>query len=268
MEDPGKGYCACGCGEVTTLDRRGLPRRFIKGHQARGANNSRFGCRLSEKTKERISLARKAQGSPWWIGRPHSATAKRKMAAAHESKGYAPRTPRRGITYKCKVCGRPYYRPKCVTQTNFCSLRCSGIGNCTGAGNPFFGRTHSAETKERLRIAAAEQRSRAVVLPTQPERRVHKTLQELKVVFETEKVVGRFCVDVFVPDLKVVIFVDGCYWHACPAHFPKAKRPKNDAARVPYLTKCGYKVIILWEHETRNWTHLQKLLSEAVLATG
>lgn len=62
---------------------------------------------------------------------------------------------------------------------------------------------------------------------------------------------GCFCVDVFIPTLKLVIFVDGCYWHACPEHFPNNKHPNSDNARIPYLTKCGYKVALLWEHEIK-----------------
>lgn len=62
--------------------------------------------------------------------------------------------------------------------------------------------------------------------------------------------------------LRVVVFIDGCYWHGCPRH---ATRPKanaqwwahkldgnvatdrrNDAA----LTARGWLVLRYWEHET------------------
>ena len=60
-----------------------------------------------------------------------------------------------------------------------------------------------------------------------------------------------FCVDIFVPKYNLIIYIDGCYWHACPLHFPNAKKPNYDNARIPYLTKCGYNVEIIWEHDIK-----------------
>jgi very-short-patch-repair endonuclease len=86
------------------------------------------------------------------------------------------------------------------------------------------------------------------------------------VEFVTEHAIGVFCVDVYIPREKLVLFVDGCYWHACPIHFPHAKklRPGPDAARIPYLTKGGYKVGILWEHEIKENVplYLDQLLTQ------
>lgn len=233
---------------------RGKPRRFIAGHQARGVNNSRFGVQPTEATKAKIAEGNKvavtegrhrtARG-----GWQHTPEARQKMADAHARAGNKPRTPRKGVTRNCQVCDTPYYRPRGVVKTGFCSLRCSGLANCSGERNPFFGRKHSPETKALLAQHTVRQRARSVVLPTRPERLVHDELQRRGVVFETEVALGVFCVDVFVPSLKLVIFVDGCYWHACPEHFPEKRRPKTDNCRIPYLTKCGYRVATLWEHE-------------------
>lgn len=86
------------------------------------------------------------------------------------------------------------------------------------------------------------------MLPTLPEKLVHEALRRRGVEFFTEHVIGRFCVDVLLPLQKTVIFIDGCYWHACPTHFPERKAHGRDKARIPYLLKCGYRTIILWEH--------------------
>jgi DNA mismatch endonuclease Vsr len=60
---------------------------------------------------------------------------------------------------------------------------------------------------------------------------------------------------------KVVVFVDGCFWHGCPIHatWPKANadfwREKIDANRKRdsdtnvQLTAAGWLVIRAWEHE-------------------
>jgi DNA mismatch endonuclease, patch repair protein len=63
---------------------------------------------------------------------------------------------------------------------------------------------------------------------------------------------------------RVVVFVDGCFWHGCPAHgrkpgsnraywLPKLRRnKKRDAAVKQALMEAGWKVLRLWEHELSN----------------
>lgn len=63
------------------------------------------------------------------------------------------------------------------------------------------------------------------------------------------------------PKLRLAIFVDGCFWHACPIH---ATKPKNNAAFwreklagnrrrdalvTRTLRRAGWRVLRLWEHE-------------------
>ncbi len=59
---------------------------------------------------------------------------------------------------------------------------------------------------------------------------------------------------------KVAVFVDGCFWHACPDHggqpknnewywSPKlAKNVERDRAADAALTEAGWTVVRLWEH--------------------
>jgi len=59
---------------------------------------------------------------------------------------------------------------------------------------------------------------------------------------------------------KVAVFVDGCFWHACPDHGSKPKNnewywsPKlarnveRDRAADDALTRAGWTVVRLWEH--------------------
>ena len=59
---------------------------------------------------------------------------------------------------------------------------------------------------------------------------------------------------------RLVVFVDGCFWHGCPIHgeYPasnraywlrKLKRNKNRDRRVSrILRKKGWQVVRLWEH--------------------
>lgn len=67
--------------------------------------------------------------------------------------------------------------------------------------------------------------------------------------------------DFVFPKLRLAVFVDGCFWHACPLH---ATQPRNHAAfwrrklaanqardrRVNRaLRAAGWRVLRLWEHE-------------------
>jgi len=199
--------CLCGCGEFTTI-YRGKPKRFVAGHQAKGANNSRFGAKASEETRAKISSAnqkayqegRLAKTTPGW---KHSSESRQRMSESHAK-----------------------------------NLR-------VGPKNPFFGRRHSEETKAQI----AATKARMFVLPTAPERMVHEELHRLGVPFLTEHPIGVYKVDVFLPSYNLVLFVDGCYWHACPTHHPTRKRPGSDNSRGPYFRAGGYNIEFLWEHE-------------------
>lgn len=63
---------------------------------------------------------------------------------------------------------------------------------------------------------------------------------------------------------RVVVFVDGCFWHGCPVHATKpknnvefwekklGKNKERDQFVTAQLAKKNWKVIRIWEHELRN----------------
>jgi DNA mismatch endonuclease, patch repair protein len=75
---------------------------------------------------------------------------------------------------------------------------------------------------------------------------------------------------------RLVVFVDGCFWHGCPRHcrmpksrrdfwFPKIKRNKMRDRKVNgLLRKAGWKVLRVWEHELGKSTQLNAKLARAV----
>ncbi|MBU1692459.1 MAG: very short patch repair endonuclease [Verrucomicrobia bacterium] len=69
--------------------------------------------------------------------------------------------------------------------------------------------------------------------------------------------------DLYFPNLRVALFVDGCFWHGCPTcgHIPKTNRAfwtakllrnhQRDRLVRRRLKQSGIGVIRIWEHSLR-----------------
>jgi DNA mismatch endonuclease (patch repair protein) len=89
--------------------------------------------------------------------------------------------------------------------------------------------------------------------------------------------------DFVFPAQRLAVFVDGCYWHGCPAHYrrPKSNRAFWDAKidrnrrrdrEVSRLLKArGWRVLRIWEHslarklENRTVARIRRALSAKVM---
>ncbi|MEH7885128.1 very short patch repair endonuclease [Bacillus sp. JJ1609] len=70
--------------------------------------------------------------------------------------------------------------------------------------------------------------------------------------------------DIAIQKYKVVIFIDSCFWHACPLHGnrPKsnqeywdqklAKNQQRDIAVNEFYISNGWHIKRVWEHEIKN----------------
>lgn len=83
--------------------------------------------------------------------------------------------------------------------------------------------------------------------------------------------------DIVFLEKKIVIFVDGCFWHGCPIcnrklpstniDYWQKKIEKNKELAKKYnvqLKQEGWKVIRIWEHEFKDLDELKKLLLEEI----
>ena len=69
--------------------------------------------------------------------------------------------------------------------------------------------------------------------------------------------------DILFPYARVAVFVDGCFWHGCPAHGTSPKTNKawwraklaanrnRDARTNCLLREAGWVVLRFWEHEIK-----------------
>lgn len=67
--------------------------------------------------------------------------------------------------------------------------------------------------------------------------------------------------DLVFPRTRVAVFVDGCFWHACPTHatWPKAnaefwrtkieRNRDRDRETDAQLAEAGWEVVRVWEHD-------------------
>lgn len=96
---------------------------------------------------------------------------------------------------------------------------------------------------------------------TKPEVSLRKTLWSLGVRYRLGTRIGRLRPDLVFKKSMLAIYVDGCFWHGCPAHYTpprsragfwSAKLRANvlrDIEQTERLRQLGWRVLRLWEHE-------------------
>jgi DNA mismatch endonuclease (patch repair protein) len=99
---------------------------------------------------------------------------------------------------------------------------------------------------------------------TEPERRLRSMLHARGLRFRVNRRPVRgipTIADLVFAGPKVAVFVDGCFWHGCPDHasWPKSNGSwwrakidltrRRDAAASASLTRAGWLVVRVWEHE-------------------
>lgn len=99
---------------------------------------------------------------------------------------------------------------------------------------------------------------------TAPEMAVRRELHRRGRRFFVQRAVlpGRRRPDLVFPRLRVVVFVDGCFWHSCPEHATKpksnaewwaeklARNVARDRQADRDLDRAGWRVVRVWEHES------------------
>jgi DNA mismatch endonuclease (patch repair protein) len=99
--------------------------------------------------------------------------------------------------------------------------------------------------------------------PTRLEMRVHEWLRSRGIPHEMyPKVEGRPDVRIVLPDgSDLYLFIDGCFWHACPKHY---RRPKTNTEfwvkhieeaekrRAERRARLPYRWVRIWECEVKD----------------
>lgn len=113
-------------------------------------------------------------------------------------------------------------------------------------------------------VLTPEQRSRCMSRikgkNTGPELRLRKALWNRGVRYRLDlRIPGK--PDMVFPKRRVAVFIDGCFWHGCPAHGVKPKtnaifwkdkierNQRRDNLVNAELQRQGWRVLRFWEHE-------------------
>lgn len=114
---------------------------------------------------------------------------------------------------------------------------------------------------------------------TNPEIAVRKTLSSLKIKYRLHDSDLPGKPDIKIPTKKIIIFINGCFWHQhknCKrSSMPKSNKiywkPKllknieKQKSDIKKLKKSGWKVLVVWECETKKpalTKRLTKILNE------
>ena len=106
-------------------------------------------------------------------------------------------------------------------------------------------------------------RSRDTSPELEVRRRLHAAGLRFRVAHRPEPALNRTA-DIVFTKQRIAVFVDGCYWHACPEHRTVARanasywsdKLARNVARDTDTTKklqaAGWTVLRFWEHEDPN----------------
>lgn len=83
--------------------------------------------------------------------------------------------------------------------------------------------------------------------------------------------------DLIVPDLKLAVFVHGCFWHMCALHgkLPETdserwlrkleRTAKRDETATCKLRDMGWDVMIVWEHDLKRPAVVQEWMRRWIM---
>lgn len=115
---------------------------------------------------------------------------------------------------------------------------------------------------------------------TKPEREIRRILDSLGVRYEYQAELFGHAVDFLIPGRKLVIEYRSCYWHGCEKHFKGVKggimgadwwakkierNRQRDKELDELLTRNGYKLLVIWDHDRRR---MRELIEGALNAQG
>lgn len=241
-------FCECGCGGEVKEGRR-----FVLGHSRIGKHHTKKSKRRmseaskgrhhTEETRRKMSESHRGENNPRF-GKHHTKETRKKMSEAHKGqipwmKGKHPTEEVRRKMSEAHMGEKNHWYGKHRTAETRRKISESNKEKCI-----------SEETREKLRKATTNARKRGCfnIKPTTPEKKFMRICAKHSLPY---KYVGdgKFSVESVNPDFvesnggKIAVEIYGDYWHKLP------KVMERDKRRKAILSKYGWKLLVLWEHE-------------------
>mgnify|MGYP001574176391 CR=1 FL=1 len=135
------------------------------------------------------------------------------------------------------------------------------------------GRKHTEESKKKQREAHINNLNpNKIFKNTSIEIKIETELQRRNINYQKQVPLCKIAiVDFYLPEYRIVIQCDGCFYHNCPEHYPDyhTGRKEKDEQQDKVLTFNGFNVFRFWEHEINKDTKecINKLFLEEFLST-
>jgi len=214
----------------------------------------------SEETKKKISEAKKANPTRYWLGKCRDKRMKKILSEVNlgripwnknikiDRNKYPKIGHLKKHTMEAKKKMAEASRGRIMSEES----RIKNSEAHKGKKNYFYGKKH---TKEALRkMAQARLKQSRSKEPTSIERKLYAELKARGLLFEKQRLInGHFVVDAYIPFLNLIIEADGDYWHSLP------RVVKRDKSKNAYLTKCGFNLLRLTETEINDDSFKLKL---------
>src|SRR5262245_56530052 len=111
-----------------------------------------------------------------------------------------------------------------------------------------------------MALTRSEQMARIRAKDTSPERLLRCALWRAGLRYRLHRRTETALPDLVFRRDRVVVFVDGCFWHGCPEHYVRprsrgefwdtklARNVERDRAQTRDLEARGWRVCRIWEH--------------------
>jgi len=109
---------------------------------------------------------------------------------------------------------------------------------------------------------------------TKPEREFEKLMKEMSIECESQKIIGGSIYDFYLPEYKMLVEIDGDYYHGNPAKYTKdqlngmqKKNKLNDKEKDIQAKGFGYKIERVWEHDiNKEYSSVRMRFTKLLLA--
>jgi len=128
------------------------------------------------------------------------------------------------------------------------------------------GRIFTQEHRDRISLVKSAQFSTLAWKPTKPEMLLYERLDHRRFRYTANLSASSLglpiSTDILCRKARVLILVDGCFYHECPQHgkgrFPD--KPNKDAKKNIHATAQGWRVLRFWEHDILQPSNLDQIV--------